>query len=118
MGNEESLQLELDAMAAIGQALGRLSDHAARQRVLAWAAERFAVAVSAAPAAPGTTPTAAPVRPAADAGLSIDSLDDMFVEEPEAPADRASDGRPLDVMLRSFSTDFQRFVDEWNGATA
>ena len=31
---------------------------------------------------------------------------------PEAPHQR------IDVMIRSFAEDFQRFVEEWNGATA
>ena len=135
-----SLKTELEAMAAVGQVLGELSDPAARQRVLKWAAERYAFE-SVTPGrvrALATLPFLAS-EPIADPALTIDSLDEMFAGSvaevavtsdvdddlgefagpaslaattPEAPR------QPLDVMIRSFAQDFQRFVEEWNGATA
>ena len=111
-------------MAAIGRALGDLTDPAARQRVLRWAQERFAVEAVSAPAfAIASAPAAA-----ADADLGVDGLNDMF------PATAASDDdslslepsrpvveiekAPLETVLRAFAADFQRFADEWNGAAA
>jgi len=114
------LTLELQAMAAIGQALGDLTNPAARQRVLNWAAERFAADGTASPA------------------LAVDSLNDMFKSaaphehEDDACGEFAAFGAsdtvaapaalspalPLDVVLRSFAEDFQRFTEEWNGAAA
>jgi hypothetical protein len=70
--------------------------------------------------------------------LTIDSLDEMFTSavpdveltldlddlaefgQPApitAPVSEAP-RQPLDVMIRSFAQDFQRFVEEWNGAAA
>jgi len=128
----DPLTLELQAMAAIGQVLSDLTDPAARQRVLTWAAERFAVDGTASPAlfAPRSDESA---RVETDPALAVDSLEDMFtsaapdeddefgefgvVDEVSAPA-ASSPALPLDVVLRSFAEDFQRFTEEWNGATA
>jgi len=124
-------------MAAIGQALGDLADPAARQRVLNWAAERFAVDGTASPApALFALPSDVTAPFEADAALAVDSLNDMFEsaaphEDDEcgafaalgvsdtvsAPA-ASSPALPLDVVLRSFAEDFQRFTEEWNGAAA
>jgi hypothetical protein len=125
----DSLTQELEAMAAIGDALASLSDPAMRQRVLRWAAERFGTGTL-----PQTLSRAAeePVVAAvasADPCLAIDSLSDMFgatvvVEEiddyvAEAPVAAVSETtQPLDVMLRSFAADFLRLTEEWKGATA
>ena len=118
MRSDDSLNQELEAMAAIGQALGRLSDANARARVLHWANERFATSTVApatlAPVAQSTTV----VAPASDPDLAVDSLGEMFVGSPASQPEASDEPRPLDVMLRSFSSDFRRFVDEWNGATA
>jgi hypothetical protein len=133
----DPLALELKAMTAIGQALADLADPVARQRVLSWVAERFAVDGTASPALFAPRSVTAPVE--ADPGLAVDSLGDMFtsvapdeddefgefgefgvsgeVSEVSAPA-AASQALPLDVVLRSFAEDFQRFTEEWNGAAA
>ena len=101
---------ELEAMAAIGLVLGCLDDPAARQRVLRWAAERFAVDTVAqqTPASPVT----------ADPGLAIDSLDDLFVAGSlDVVQDEPIKKLPIDAALRSFAADFQRFTEEWNAAS-
>jgi hypothetical protein len=108
----DSLTREVDAMAVIGQVLSKLTDPAARQRVLKWAAERFAV--DGAPVAQ-TAVSPRVARPApVDPGLTIDSLDDMFaIAAPEVVSNP-----PVESVLQSFAADFQRFADDWNGATA
>jgi len=133
------LTLELQAMAAIGQALGDLTNPAARQRVLNWAAERFAADGTASPA-PAFFALRSDVtaRLEADPALAVDSLNDMFKSaaphehEDDACGEFAAFGAsdtvaapaalspalPLDVVLRSFAEDFQRFTEEWNGAAA
>ena len=120
-------------MAAIGQALGDLPDAAARQRVLKWAAERFAIengdeaAVAVAPAA---------VSSSNDTDLAVDSLNDMFAAQvsvidddlgefaapavvvASVPAPVETQKQPLEAVLRSFAAEFRAFADEWNGAAA
>jgi hypothetical protein len=112
-------------MAVIGQALGELTDPAARQRVLRWAQERFAVeAVSDSVSAIAGTPAAA-----ANADLGVDGLNEMFTASVESEDDSLLlEPRPavlaqaektsLETTIRSFAADFQRFADEWNGAAA
>jgi hypothetical protein len=127
-----SLTLELEAMAAIGLVLSDLPDPAARLRVLKWATERFAAELEAAPQVLVADP--APVQDiSSDPALAVDSLDEMFVTvsdetdddlgEFAAPAPGGAlaptaPQAPLEVVIRSFAQDFQRFVEEWNGATA
>jgi hypothetical protein len=134
--SSRSFTPELEAMAAIGQILCDLPDPASRQRVLQWAVERFAAerAVTSSYAALEAVP-ASPVQEAGgDPALAIGSLDEMFVittfaemdedlSEFAGPAPIAAPApveprQPLDVMIRSFAQDFQRFAEEWNGATA
>jgi hypothetical protein len=128
-----SFTAELEAMAVIGQALCGLSDPASRQRVLKWAAERFAAEAAAAPVR-GSLPVAtAPAEDvSSDPALTIESFDDMFITSKavemdddlgefagRAPvAEPEVQRQPLDVMIHSFAQDFKRFVDEWNGAAA
>jgi len=116
-------------MAAIGRVLGTLPDDTARRRVLRWACERFGLEPAAAAAA--LLPEgmfAETVNVADDPMLKIDSLDDMFPDAPDnddlaipdptlAPS---SDGSrpPVESVLRSFVEEFQRFAEEWSGATA
>jgi len=116
-------------MAAIGRALGDLTDPTARQRVLRWACERFAVDAVQAPAA---LSAASAVAPSADAHLAVDNLTDMFaaqsfaneddslsVEPPPAVVETAkTEKTSLETAIRSFAADFQRFADDWNGAAA
>jgi hypothetical protein len=115
----DSLDSELEAMAAIGRVLDRL-DIEVRERVLRWAAERFEIP-GGREVVDGLPTIKAPARTRTDdPALSVDSLDDMFVErddrsrEPFEPV--AVERPPLDVMLRSFVADFQRLAEEWNGA--
>ncbi len=126
---DNSLTQELDAMAAIGQLLGDLTDLAARQRVLHWATERFAPGTLSSPQP--SSELASPEPVAADPALAVDSLDDMFaivggatvggdfdsdfaLFEPDVETSKL----PIEVVVRSFAADFQRFTEEWNGATA
>jgi len=124
-----SLNQELQAMAAIGLAIGSLADPAARQRVLQWAAACFAPDVVVGPPAPVVAPAAVSV--ASDPDLAIDSLTEMFTVRPSgedddlgefaAPAGTTAPETaklPLDAALKSFAADFRAFADEWNGATA
>jgi hypothetical protein len=126
-----SFSREIEAMAAIGRALGDLTDPAARERVLRWVNERFA--------ATSATSMEQPVKPASvlvtasDADLAVDNLSDMFTCERPAEVDEdlmlpeqvaamreelPAKTEPIETVLRSFAADFQRFVDEWNGAAA
>ena len=114
-------------MAAIGRALDDLSDPAARQRVLKWAAERFAVEGVVEPAAPAAVAAAG-----SDPDLAVDSLNDMFVDGVEqfdddlgefagpSPVVHVAETKklPLESVLKSFADDFRRLADEWNGAAA
>ena len=141
MGNTpDSLSREIEAMAAIGRALGGLTDPAARQRVIKWAAERFGVEQ---PGIPNGAVQAVAIPPivapgplvAVDADLSVDSLNDMFTAatpdvdddlgEFAAPAAQMQaqpveemQKLPLETLLRSLASDFRAFADEWNGAAA
>ena len=121
---DNSLSQELDAMAAIGQLLGGLTDLAARQRVLNWATERFAPGSASSP-----KPFSEPVSPepvTADPALAVDSLHDMFMGEAGDidsdfalfEPDEETSKLPIEVVVRSFAADFQRFAEEWNGASA
>jgi hypothetical protein len=125
-----SLSQEIQAMADIGQALGSLTDPAARQRVLQWAAACFAPEVAVGPAPPVAAPTVGSAT-ASDPDLAIGSLTEMFavhavaedddLGEFAAPAEMTAPETaklPLDAALRSFAADFRAFADEWNGATA
>jgi len=121
-----SLQSELETMAVVGRALGDLTDPAARQRVLRWAAERFAADLA---QTPSTSQVIAPASSASDPALAVDSLSDIFsvvhdrIESEEADdtlsfEQPAFEKQPLETMIRSFAADFQRFAEEWNGAAA
>jgi len=121
--SNSSLSKEIEAMAAIGRALGELTDPAARQRVLHWVNERFAAEVL-------QQPMAVAQASAVDADLTVDSLTDIFAAESEPLVDDTLTmedepvalveipKQPLESVLRSFAADFQRFADEWNGAAA
>jgi len=128
------LTSELEAMAAIGRVLGTLPDDAARQRVLRWACERFGLEKSAVAALVPEAVLAKAVSVADDPALKLDSLEDMFqtaspdqddltIPESElTPVARATpldqSRQPVETVLRSFVKEFQRFAEEWNGATA
>lgn len=138
------LTCELEAMAAIARLIGTLPDDRARQRVLRWACERFQVEplkaiVSASALLPEGVFADMPA-PADDPALRLDSLDDVFqmaaprnddhsdhsdhgnhddlviVDPAATPADTAK--QPVEAVLRSFVAEFQRFAEEWRGATA
>jgi len=128
------LTCELEAMAALGRVLGTLPDDAARKRVLRWACERFGLEQSAVAALVPEGVMAKAVSVADDPMLKLDSLDDMFqkasshdddltIPESElahAAAENSTDQsrQPVETVLRSFVKEFQRFAEEWNGATA
>ncbi len=118
-------------MAAIGRVLGTLPDDAARQRVLRWACERFGLEpVAAAALLPEGIFESAVADVADDPALKLDSLDDMFemvspdnddLSLPAAPAAAPaadSSKQPVEAVLKSFVAEFQRFAEEWSGATA
>jgi hypothetical protein len=141
MGNaSDSIAREIEAMAAIGRALGDLTDPAARQRVLKWANERFSVEQPAVTAPAMATQPAlvagATLATATDADLAVDSLSDMFAvgiqdvdddlgEFAAVPA-QAQEAQPVEeiqklplaTLLKSLASDFRAFADEWNGAAA
>ena len=125
-------------MAAIARLIGTLPDDRARQRVLRWACERFQVEplkaiVSASALLPDGVFADMPA-PADYPALRLDSLDDVFqmaaprnddhsdhddlviVDPAATPADTAK--QPVEAVLRSFVAEFQRFAEEWRGATA
>jgi hypothetical protein len=98
---KDPLTQEIDAMAIIGQLLGKLPDAAARRRVLAWAVERY-----------GAEVVAAQAQDAGAAAIRDDSSLAVGLDIFEAPASGADDD------LESFASDFRRFVDEWKVAAA
>jgi hypothetical protein len=132
---DNQLSSELEAMAAIGRVLSGLPDEAARQRVLHWACERFGVDAAAIASLLPEGVFAEAVNIADDPALKLDSLDDMFemaapdgddltipaaavtVSEP-APATADASRQPVEAVLKSFVAEFQRFAEEWSGATA
>jgi hypothetical protein len=132
---DNQLSSELEAMAAIGRVLSSLPDDTARHRVLHWACERFGVEVDAAAALLPEGVFAEAVNIADDPGLKLDSLDDMFdmaapdtddltipvaavaVTDP-TPAAADPSRQPVEAVLKSFVAEFQRFAEEWSGATA
>lgn len=128
------LTSELEAMATLGRVLGTLPDDAARKRVLRWACERFGLEQLAAAASVPQGMLAKAVSVADDPALKLDSLDDMFQmaspdnddltipeTEPvhaEAAGSPDQSRQPVETVLRSFVKEFQRFAEEWSGATA
>ena len=119
---------ELEVMAAIGRALGTLPDDDARQRVLRWACERFGIdSIPESTLFPDGVVSRA-VSAANDPALKLDSIDDMFEAAPTAeddlalpptlPAKDDTSKQPVEAVLRSFVAEFQRFAEEWSGATA
>jgi hypothetical protein len=108
---------ELAALQIIGKAFADLPNDAARVRVLRWATERFAPAL--------TPPRLAPVTaPAARDPLTTEDLSDLFDEpgdrspdpEPDSePESAAPRHEPLESMVRGFVSDFQRIAKEWDG---
>lgn len=129
----DPLTQELDAMAVIGQVLGKINDPASRQRVLRWAADRFAAAEAlGVPSAQTVAVREAFEGPvAADPSLAVDALGDMFAGRAHAQHTTLDDDlsvnepavgevarQPVEHVLRSFAADFQRFAEAWNGAAA
>ena len=119
---KDPLTQEVDAMAIIGQLLGKLPDAAARQRVLKWAAERYGSEVMT------QAPSSAAQAPArGDSSLAVDSLNDMFTQAQPAdddlsvPAFEAAAEEPkppVSTVIQSFARELRRFADEWKGAAA
>jgi len=97
---KDPLTQEIDAMAIIGQLLGKLPDAAARRRVLTWAVERYGAEVVAAQTQGAGAPSVGD-----DASLAVGS--DIF----EAPASSGED-------LKSFASEFRRFADKLKDAAA
>ena len=107
---------EVHVMLEVAQALERLEDPAARQRVLHWLTERYQNDIVPAPA----RAEAASHTTAADPSLTVDGLSEFF---PSGGADADDDLRspepaPVGVehMIRGFADDFRRFALEWQGA--
>jgi hypothetical protein len=67
------IEMELEAMHAVGLAIGELRDHDAQIRIVRWATERFH-----AEGAGATNGTPVPEAASADPGLSLDNIDDLF----------------------------------------
>jgi len=98
---KDPLTQEIDAMAIIGQLLGKLPDAAARRRVLTWAVERYGAEVVAAQTQGAGAPSVGD-----DASLAVGS--DIF----EAPASTGGED------LKSFASEFRRFADKLKDAAA
>ena len=128
MERRDPLMTELEAMAVISRLLETLPDAEARQRVLRWAAERVGAEIVASSAV--VDPTKPAVNVADDPALELDSLDDMFgkpvgveddlsvVVDERIAATPDPSKLPVADVLRSFAAEFQRFAEEWTGATA
>jgi|SRR5581483_11648887 len=114
--DHDSVTSELETMRQIARALDALHDDETRQRVMQWVNDRYRAA------APTLTPQPVAVmrEAAADAGLAVETLDDLF--EPEAPV-AASESRAaaparagVESLIKDFAADFRRFALEWQGA--
>jgi len=107
---------EVHVMLEVAQALERLEDPAARQRVLHWLTERYQKEIVAAPPTVG----AASQRTAADPSLTVDGLTEFFPVVAEADDDLLQPAPPapagVENMIRGFADDFRRFALEWQGA--
>src|SRR5438445_7706861 len=95
---------EREAMAAIAKVLETLGQHAARTRVLRWAAETFYVdLVSSVPETAG-----APFVEQQTAALNANAE--------RAAAEQVRGQEPVDELFRELAADFQRFALERHGA--
>jgi|SRR5947209_9625052 len=111
---------ELAAMQRIAMALGDVRDVRIRLRVMRWAMERFLMTGAAqATTAAAPQPAASVATGArADATLDVDDLHDLFVNDTvdaddddcTEPAAAQPADEPIESMLKSFVTDFQRIA--------
>jgi hypothetical protein len=128
--NADDLGVELEVMSTIGRALEAIDDVALRQRILQWAVERWGVDRSRSDATARIVEPQlrqAPGSHANDPALSVDSIDDLFGDNPiearpvvapkaQTPTPAPAGKTPVESMLQSLAADFQRLADEWNGA--
>jgi hypothetical protein len=138
----EEISAELDAMRAVGHALARLHDPAARARVLRWAAERFETPLEATSGDRGGMTAPVVTLDPIDNSVNMDELHELFdgpsgsarleilhldAAEPSPPVRRkaarpqnaqrdSSETEPLDSLMRELASDFQRFAVEWQSA--
>jgi len=69
----KDIEMELEAMHAVGLAIGDLRDHDAQVRIVRWATERFHADVAGA-----VNGTPVPEAASTDPDLSLDNIDDLF----------------------------------------
>jgi hypothetical protein len=116
---------ELAVMQSVGNALAQLPDAQSRARVLRWAANRVWMAAEVA------TPSASARRAAADPGLSVDGLSDLFPEMAASPR-RERDAHPdlqaaggldlndslesLDTLIKGLAAELGQFAIDWQHA--
>lgn len=117
VNDHDTIATELEAMRHIARALDMLPDADARDRVMRWAADRYA-------ASAGAPAPLEPIRAAADPSLAVDGLADLF---PHGDATRRDalllaagaidpPRTGMESLLRDFVADFRQFALEWQGA--
>jgi hypothetical protein len=113
-GDEDAAE-ELAVMRIVGRALAQLPDSQSRMRVLRWATERFRpVATADVRTLP---PVPAPSRRSGDQALSVEGMEALFADVPEArePVAPVRPAAPekLESLVEGFVSDFQRVALEW-----
>ncbi len=114
--DHDSVTSELETMRQIARALDALHDDETRQRVMQWVNDRYRAA------APTLTPQPVAVmrEAAADAGLAVETLDDLFEPEAAVAASESRAAAPeragVESLIKDFAADFRRFALEWQGA--
>jgi hypothetical protein len=118
---QSSASLELAAMQAVTEALSKVEDAAARERVLRWVNDYFSsgAATSDAPAievTPEEVPAAQEPRAADPENLHSLFGNEEITLEPALLARRRSAPQPVVSELRSFVADFQKLASDWQAA--
>lgn len=109
----KDINLEIEVIQAVGQALGRLPDPDAQVRVLRWINDRFQ---------PGSHDGPTATNGTNDSNLGVDGLTEFFDPpgaEPTAQRETADKDTPgdggLEALVHGFVADFQKCALEWQG---
>jgi hypothetical protein len=119
--HDQELNIELEALQAIGRALARVQDPTTRRRILHWANERFC-------AAPEPAVEARDVA-TQDPALTVDGIElfgetapiddvdlSVTVAAAACEASDANGDQSLDSLLRSLGGDIRRLAALWQAA--
>jgi hypothetical protein len=113
-GCVSDINIEIEVIQAMSQALARLPDQESQRRVLRWINDRFQ---------PSSGSHDGPSTPngVVDSNLGVDGLADLFDPPGMKPIMHCEDVEPteqrgLETLVRGFVADFQRCALEWQGA--